>query len=169
MKGTFCIEENKNSFSATGSVTIKVFDKTTKEIVDTIVNHNLIVKLGRCELVKLIAGQSTKKINKMAIGKGGADIINSPFSPVAPVDGNTGLVSKIATNSISNTAVDLTQTNPKVTFISLFDCDIVNSLVNEIALMFDDGNTIFARYTFKTISLESGSNFSLEVTWSVEF
>lgn len=172
------MENIKDSFSAKGNVVINVIDKSTGEVVDKIENHNLIVKVGRKELIKLLVGQSnlvpgqTTKITKMGIGKGGvANLTTSPFTPVAPVDGDTGLYTPVANgiNNLTSTTLDLDATNPKVTFTALFDCAVVNSLVNECVLLFNDSTTIFARYTFKTVSLEADSNFSLQISWTIEF
>lgn len=111
----------------------------------------------------------------MGIGYGGADVQNSPFVPIAPLDGDTGLYKPLANpqNGIASLAaaptIDFTGTNPRATFVSIFDCSVVNSMVNECVLMFNDQKTIFARYTFKTMSLQADSNFSLQVTWTIEF
>ncbi|MCX8074111.1 MAG: hypothetical protein N2749_00805 [Clostridia bacterium] len=172
------MENIKDSFNAKGNVVINVIDKSTGEVVEKIENHNLIVKVGRQELIKLLIGQSnlvpgqTTKITKMGIGKGGvANLSTSPFTPVAPVDGDTGLYTPITNgvNDLTSTVTDLNATNPKVTFTALFDCSVVKSLVNECVLLFNDATTIFARYTFKTVSLEQDSNFSLQISWTIEF
>ena len=158
-----------DSFSAKGYVHIKKIDKRTMEVVEEIDNHNLIVKSGRSTLINLLIGNSALKITKMAIGKGGANLSTSPFVPIAPTDGNTNLASPILTSGLATISPNLTGTNPQVTFTALFDCLDVKSLVNEVGLFFNDGTTMFARYTFKTVSLETDSNFSLQVSWTIEF
>lgn len=158
-----------DSFSGSGMVNIKLFDKNTGELIKEVENHNLIVKVGRAELVKLLVKQSSKGVTKMAIGKGGANIASSPFAPIPPVDGDTGLATLVTTVNVSSATVNTTLANPKVTFVALFDCAVVNSLVNECGLVFDDGTTLFARHTFKTLSLEASTDFSMQITWTIEF
>lgn len=159
----------KDSFKGKGTVSICKIRKSDNSVVEQFTNHNLIVKKGRIELIKFLAGQSSKRISRMAIGKGGADLANSPFTPVAPIDSDSGLYSYIDETPASP-IMNLEATNPKITFTSLFDCEDVNSLVNECGLVFDDvGKTMFARHTFKTVSLESGTDFALQITWTIEF
>ncbi|MDF2841755.1 MAG: hypothetical protein K0R00_181 [Herbinix sp.] len=167
----------KNKFSSKftdglrgkGTVNVCLLRKSDGEVIGDYTDHNLIVKVGRSELVKLLAKQSTKGVTKMAIGKGGANLATSPFSPVAPVDSDAGLYAQMGIVAISSTTVDTAVTNPKVTFVALFDCDVINSLVNECGLLFDDNATIFARHTFKTVPLETGTDFALQITWTIEF
>lgn len=158
-----------DSFSGKGTVSVCLLRKEDNSIAEEFTNHNLIVKVGRSELIKLIAKQSTKGVTKMSIGKGGANLVTSPFSPVAPVDSDVGLYTQMGIVAISSTTVDTAVTNPKVTFVALFDCDVINSLVNECGLVFDDNTTLFARHTFKTVSLETGTDFALQITWTIEF
>lgn len=158
------------SFSARGNVCIDLINKETGEITRAYENHNLIVKSGRSMLINMLAGVSMFSVKKMKIGKGGADIINSPFVPISPLDGEVDLATPITTNTINSTATDLAGTNPKVTFVSLFDCEVVNSYVNECGLFFNDGPiTMFARHTFPTVSLESTSGFTMQISWTIEF
>jgi hypothetical protein len=159
----------KDSFRGKGTVEIKVLRKSDNSVAEEFTDHNLIVKVGRSEMVKLLAKKSTKGVTKMAIGKGGADLVNSPFTPIAPVDSDTALHAKVGMVDISSSTVDTSVTNPKVTFVALFDCVVVNSLVNECGLMFDDSTTLFARHTFKTVPLENDTGFALQVTWTIEF
>lgn len=159
-----------DSFNGKGTVNVQLIRKSDGEIISETTDHNLIVKIGRSELVKILAGSSTKSITKMAIGKGGvASLTTSPFVPVAPTDSDAGLYSQMGIVAISSATVDTTVTNPKVTFVALFDCDVINSLVNECGLIFSDNATIFARHTFKTVSLETGTDFALQITWTIEF
>jgi len=159
-----------------GNVRIDVIDKRTGKIVETKEDHNLIVKIGRNQLIKLLCGQAAAIggqpiiITKMAVGSGGTAVA-TPFVPIAPVDGDTALYTPIASgvNSLSSTTTDFSQTNPQVTFVALFDCSVVNSLVNECALVFNDGTTMFARYTFQTVSLQASSNFSIQISWTIQF
>jgi hypothetical protein len=141
-----------DSFIGRGNVLINLRN-SSGEIIETIENHNLIVKTGRSELINQIAGQGTTtgRITKCAVGSNGAPAAN-PFSPVAPIDGDTGLATLVLMKDIGAITVDTTQTNPKVTFTTLFTCTETNSLVNECGLFFADGITMFARYTFKTLS-----------------
>lgn len=158
-----------DSFCGRGNVLVELRRKSDNSLVSSSEDHNLIVKVGRSELIKLLVKQSTKGVTKMAIGKGGANIASSPFSPVAPVDSDSALYTPVGTVTISTTTVDTAVTNPKVTFVALFDCAVINSLVNECGLLFDDSATLFARHTFKTVSLESGTDFALQITWTIEF
>lgn len=160
----------EDSFVGKGDVKITLRDKTTGKIVGGNEDHNLIVKTGRSTLIRLIAGEVTAHITKMAIGKGGtADLVENAFNPIPPVDGDTDLKSKVFTANINSTTVNTTETNPKVTFVTLFDCSDVDSLVNECALVFNDGTVMFSRYTFDTVSLKASSNLSLEISWTIEF
>ena len=166
----------QDSFHATGNVRIDVIDKRTGKIVETKEDHNLIVKVGRSQLVKMLCGQSPTisgqpiLITKMAVGSGGT-LVATPFVPIAPLDGDTALYTPIAAgiNALSSTTTDFNQTNPQVTFVALFDCSVVNALVNECALIFNDGTTMFARYTFQTVSLQTASNFSIQISWTIQF
>ena len=157
-------------FEGRGMVKKVLIDNRTGEVVKEFAEHNLIVKTGRSALIKMLAGELTTSVTKMAIGKGGtADLGANAFNPIAPEDGNAELSSKVATVEISSRNVDLSNTNPRVTFVALFDCAEVDSLVNECGLFFTDGSTMFARHTFDTVSLKASSNFSLQISWTIEF
>lgn len=159
-----------DSFRGIGTVSIDVINKDTGSVIDNICSNNLIVKTGRSTLIKMIAGNMSSSVTKMAIGKGGtADTGGNAFNPIAPQDGDTDLYSKVSTSAITSANVDTSQTNPSVTFVAMFDCDDVDSLVNECGLFFDDNSTMFARYTFDTVSLKSTSNISLQISWTIEF
>lgn len=160
---------NKDHIEGKGMVLIQVIDKATNKVVKRIENHNLIVKTGRAELIKLIAKKSSKGITKMAVGKGGTeDLEKNAFNPVPPVDSDKTLREQVYITDISSTEVDEKGTKPKVTFTALFDCSDVDSLVNEAGLIFEDGSTLFARYTFDTVSIRSSTNFSLQISWTIE-
>lgn len=154
-----------------GTVNKKLIDKRTGEIVKEFTDHNLIVKTGRNTLIQMIAGKETTSVNKMAIGKKGTlDLEANAFHPQDPQEGDTKLGEQVAINPVTSSDVDLTSgTNPKVTFVALFDCKKVNSLINECGLFFADGITMFARHTFDTVSLRDTSNFSLQISWTIEF
>lgn len=157
-------------FEGRGSVKKVLIDNRTGKIVKEFEDHNLIVKTGRSTLIKMLAGDINTSVTKMAVGKGGtADLGANAFNPIAPADGDSALTAKVTTVNISTKNVDLAGTNPKVTFVALFDCAEVNSLVNECGLFFTDGTTMFARHTFDTVSLKASSNFSLQISWTIEF
>lgn len=157
-----------DSITGKGIVTIKLFNKNN-ELVETIKDHNLIVKTGRSELIKKIAGTSTlNKIGKCAVGSGGA-LPGSLQTPIAPTPGDTALYSRTLIKDIGSTVVDTSQTSPKVTYTTLFTCSEINGNVNECGLFFTDGTTMFSRYTFKTVPLDLGSGFSMEIEWVIQF
>lgn len=159
-----------DNFEGRGRVKKVLIDNRTGEIVKEFEEHNLIVKTGRNTLIKLIAGEMATSITKMAVGSGGtADLSTNAFNPVAPVDGDSALRTKVTMVNITTKTVDVASANPKVTFVALFDCAVVNSLVNECGLFFTDGTTMFARHTFDTVSLKASSNFSLQISWTIEF
>ena len=153
-----------------GTVKKQLIDKRTGKVVKEFTDHNLIVKTGRNTLIRLIAGEVTTSVTKMAIGNGGtADLGENAFNPIAPQDGDRALVNQKAIAGLVSRDTNLTETNPKVTFVGLFDCAEVNSLINECGLFFADGTTMFARHTFDTVSLKDTSNFSLQISWTIEF
>jgi hypothetical protein len=157
-----------DSFYARGDVVRTIRDRDGN-IVDVDGDHNLIVKIGRNELIKKIAGQSTLgQITICGVGSGGVNPA-SPFNPIDPVDGDVDLYTKIFTKQIDTVNVVLTGTNPQVTFTTLFTCDEVNSLISECAIYFSDGTTMFARHTFKTVPLDIASGFSIEIAWTIQF
>lgn len=153
-----------------GTVSKKLIDKKTGEVVKEFTDHNLIVKTGRNTLIRMIAGELDTSVTHMAVGCGGtANLQDKVFEPIPPQDGNTALQDKKAMNELTSRKTDLTETNPKVTFVALFDCAKVNSPVNECGLFFKDQTTMFARHTFDTVSLKNTSNFSLQISWTIEF
>lgn len=159
-----------DSFTGKGTVTKKLIDNSTGKVVDESTDHNLIVKAGRSAMIKMLAGKLTSSVTKMAVGAGGTeDLLANAFHPIPPEDGETKLKDPKLTVTITSGDPVLTDTNPKVTFVALFNCADVRSLVNECALFFDDGTTMFARHTFDTVSLQEKSNFSLEISWTIEF
>ncbi|MGL5714940.1 MAG: hypothetical protein ACRCX2_18130 [Paraclostridium sp.] len=160
----------KDSFRGVGTVNINVLDKHTNQVIDNRLSNNLIVKTGRNTLVNMLAGKKNTSVTKIAIGRGGcADLTTNAFNPIPPTDGDTDLKTKILTNDIVSSEVDTTKSNPKVVFTTVFDCTDVNSLVNECGLFFSDEITMFARYTFDTISLKDSSNLLLQISWTIEF
>lgn len=161
----------EDGFNGRGWVKKELIDNSTGKVIDTIEDHNLIVKVGRNTLIKLLAGKiSSTSITKMAIGSGGTPDTNAnAFNPTKPLDGDTGLKTKVIIKNLISSDVNTAGTNPIATFIGLFDCGEVNSLINECGLFFADGATMFARHTFDTISLKNTSGFSLKITWTIEF
>lgn len=165
-----CNSDFGDSFSAKGSVKKVLIDKSTGEIVKEWVTHNLIVKIGRSQLIRMLAGETTSSITKMSVGSGGtADTTTNAYNPIPPTDADTGLRRHVYATDITSRNVDLSKTNPQVTFIALFDCVKVDSLVNESGLLFNDETTLFARHTFDTVPLKTSSNFSLQISWTIEF
>lgn len=153
-----------------GTVSKKLIDKRTGEIVKEFTDHNLIVKTGRETLIEMLAGKKSTSVTKMAVGsRGTADDTTNAFNPIDPKDSDRALGEQKHIVETMPPTTDFTETNPKVTFVGLFDCDDVNSLVNECGLFFKDGTTMFARHTFDTVSLRNTSNFSLEISWTIEF
>lgn len=153
-----------------GTVSKRLIDLRTGEVIKEFTDHNLIVKTGRLAIINLIAGKANMSVTKMAIGAGGtADMSSNAFNPIPPVEGDIELVDQKAIISITSRDVESSNTNPKVRFVALFDCKEVNSLVNEVGLFMSDSTTMFARHTFPTVSLLTDTNFALEVTWEVEF
>ena len=153
-----------------GSVRLKLIDKKTGEVIEDRESHNMVLKVGKAMLVKLIAGTASYKITMMSIGKGGtADLANNAFNPIPPVASDTGCKNSVKRVNITSKTVDTSATNPKVTFVALFDCSVVNSLVNECTLVFNDNATALSRYTFSTVDLRSSTGFALQVSWTLEF
>lgn len=159
-----------DSFTGKGTVTKKLIDKSTGKVVEESTDHNLIVKAGRSAMIKILAGELKSSVKKMAVGARGTDDLEANvFNPIKPDDGDTALKDQKEMVEIASRKPDLNGTNPKVTFVALFDCANVNSPVNECGLFFEDETTMFARHTFDTVSLKSTSNFSLEISWTIEF
>lgn len=159
-----------DSFTGKGTVTKKLIDKSTGKVVEESTDHNLIVKAGRSAMINMLAGELQSSVKKMAVGcKGTADLGVNAFTPIKPEDGDTALKEQKGMVEVASRKPRLTETNPQVTFVALFDCATVDSLVNECGLFFEDGQTMFARHTFDTVSLKSTSNFSLEISWTIEF
>jgi hypothetical protein len=63
----------EDSFAGKGNVLINLRRIDTGELIETIENHNLIVKVGRSELIRQLAGEGTTtgRITKCAIGSDG--------------------------------------------------------------------------------------------------
>lgn len=153
-----------------GTVSKKLIDKRTGEVVKEFTDHNLIVKTGRSTLIQMIAGKTITSVTHMAVGSGGTlDHTTNAFNPIDPKDGDEALAHKEYMAELISTTTNLEGTNPKVTFVGLFDCDKVDSLINECGLFFKDQVTMFARHTFDTVSLRETSNFSLQISWTIEF
>lgn len=153
-----------------GTVSKKLIDKKTGEVVKEFADHNLIVKTGRNTLIRMIAGELKTSVTHMAVGCGGtANLQDKVFEPIQPQDGDQTLTTQKTINKLVSRDTNLNETNPKVTFVALFDCAAVNSPVNECGLFFEDQTTMFARHTFDTVSLKNTSNFSLQISWTIEF
>lgn len=162
------IVNSLDSFNARGTVEIIIRD-IEGNIVSDGGKHNLIVKMGRSELIKKIAGTSTiGAVTKCGVGNGGT-AIPTPAVPIAPIDGDTALYNTILVKNLGTATVDLTQSSPQVTFTTLFNYAEVNNNVNECALIFSDGTTLFARYTFPTVAITAVSGFSMEIDWTIQF
>lgn len=157
------------SFVGKGNVKIELFDKDGK-LVDRKEDHNLIVKVGRAMLLKILAGLENSSIMKIGVGSGGtADLGENAFNPIEPVESDTTLTPLITIKDIVSRTFDDSGKNPTVTFVGLFPSSEVDALVNECGLFFGDGETMFARHTFDTTSLRESSGFKMQITWTVEF
>lgn len=153
-----------------GTVCKRLIDNRTGEVVKELTDHNLIVKAGRSTLIQMIAGEQTTSVTHMAVGRGGtANLREEAFNPVEPTPNDQGLNEKVTMKQLLSKDTNLTGTNPKVTFVGVFDCTEVNSLINECGLFFKGETVMFARHTFDTVSLKRESNFSLQISWTIEF
>ncbi|MEG0728111.1 MAG: hypothetical protein RR420_00675 [Anaerovoracaceae bacterium] len=165
------LKDNKIGF--VGEVTKKLICKATGKVISTSIDNNLVVKKGRAEMIKLLTGTSElvpgekTKIKKMGLGKGGAD---AQGRPIAPTDGDVDVNTPIAVSKtdITSIEIDTNRTNPRVLYTVLFDCDVINSIVNECGLYMNDGTTLFAHHTFKNVPLEAGTGFALQISWSID-
>lgn len=153
-----------------GTVCKRLIDNRTGEVVKELTDHNLIVKTGRNTLIKMIAGETQTSVTHMAVGYGGTrNLQEEAFNPIPPDASNTGLNNEVKKKPLFSTKTDLSGTNPKVTFVGVFDCKEVDKLINECGLFFESESIMFARHTFDTVSLKSSSNFSLQISWTIEF
>lgn len=159
----------KGSFIGKGHVKIEIFDRYGK-LVKQREDHNLIVKVGRAMLLKVLAGLERSAIMKMGVGSGGtADLGENAFNPLEPQESDITLTPLVSVKDIASRTFDDSGKNPTVTFVGLFPSSEVDALVNECGLFFDDGETMFARHTFDTTSLRESSGFKMQITWTVEF
>ena len=153
-----------------GTVCKRLIDNRTGEVVKELIDHNLIVKTGRNTLIKMIAGKTQTSVTHMAVGYGGTkNLKEEAFNPVAPDPSDAGLKHEVIKKELFSTEVNVDETNPKVTFVGRFDCSEVNELINECGLFFESESVMFARHTFDTVSLKNSSNFSLQISWTIEF
>lgn len=153
-----------------GTVCKRLIDNRTGEVVKELTDHNLIVRTGRDTLIKMIAGETQTSVTHMAVGYGGTENLQAgAFTPVPPDPSNTRLNNEVIKKELFSRETNLKETSPKVTFVGQFDCAEVNQLINECGLFFEGEQIMFARHTFDTVSLRRESNFSLQISWTIEF
>lgn len=164
--------KEKRYWPLKGTPTLILRDSNGK-IVDKHRSGNLIVKLGRGAIIKLLSGDLTSHISKCSVGTGGANP-DTPFVAIPPTDDDSGLSAEVSgarkdiDGHIIGDGIDLDGTETVVTFTTLFKSIDVNAIVNEAALFFGDG-TIFARYTFPSMYLKDDKGYSLEIAWEIQF
>lgn len=154
-----------------GTPTLTLFDRDGK-VIKTYTSHNLIVKVGRSSIIKMLsAGGVANNITKCEVGTGGVNVPPADqFAPIAPIDSDTALYHEVLASmtNINSYSYDDPTTPTMVTFVTLFTSSIVNNIVSEAGLFLSNG-VLFARYTFPSMYLRNDKGYSLQISWQIQF
>ena len=160
------VKERINKLTGTPTITLRDADGN---IIDQYTNHNLIVEIGRAQIIKFLKGDVSAGITKCSVGTNGVDS-NNAFSPISPKDSDTALYAEVtsARKNIDTVTYNEASSATQITFTTLFTSANVNAIVSEAGLFFTDGK-LFARYTFPSMYLKNDKGYSLEISWVVQF
>ncbi len=159
--------KTNNWITMKGTPTLTLRD-ADGNIIQKYTSNNLIVKVGRSALIKLLTGDLSSHITQCAVGTDGVDA-GDAFLPIAPTENDTALYAEVAGSrkNIDGYEYEVGTTPTMVTFTTLFTSLDVNAIVSEAGLFFDDG-TMFARYTFPSMYLKDDKGYSLEIAWEIQ-
>lgn len=147
-----------------GDITIKVTDRRTGRVVNTVQVRNKIVQSGLNALPLLLAQDETEfpasqcKLGSLRVGT----------STVAPTIGDVGLHTPVAAGNVTLDAVNLT-TNGGVLTVQATLPEALNSspvTLTEAGLFLVNG-TLFARQIHSSIT--TGPGLRMDYTWVLTF
>lgn len=159
-----------------GEVEINFISKKNGKIINY-VNHNLVVNEGRRKIVDLLLDKAN--ITKMVIKKDSSINENTvpPSSQAtdtfSSVFGNSYILSAI--RNISGVYEDdegKALDNPKIQFVSIFDCDNIDCFVNQIGLVIESEgvNYLFALFSLdRSYDLRADQDMIIQVIWRISF
>lgn len=151
----------KSSIGFRGTVTVRVLDKYGN-VIDEDVFHNLIVNVGKQEVVKLISGQSGTAFGYIAIGTG------TTSESASDTDMEAETKRKAATKSIVTTTI----TNDTARFVATFSSSdglSGTTAVTEYGLFnASTGGTMLSHAIKAAKNMDWDSGEQLEVTWDVQ-
>lgn len=146
------------------TVSIRLCD-TQGNVLDTREMHNLVVITGRQLVCRLLAGETTKYLAKMAMGHDAVEIAGT--KNVVPADNeDTGIGNPIRVENITHYTYP---SRTSVTFYASFYREHVLAYINELRMLTAD-NVLYARLTFPEIDMTSEAITALaEVVWTVRY
>lgn len=154
-----------------GTPTIRLLDMANGgQVIKEYTNHNLIVKIGRSAIVKMLAGSLTNiKVAKCALGTQGVNALVDPWLPIAPIDSEIALKHEVGIRKDVAFTMDTATPPTYVVFTTLFSSSDINDIVSEAGLFLTDGTTMLARYTFPSMYLRNDKGYALEISWKIQF
>lgn len=167
-KEDFSMIQREEKERMIGTPTLRLIDKDGN-LIDEYTDHNLIVRMGRNQIIRFLANMVTAGITSCAVGTGGVNISDA-FSPISPNETDIALVAEVplSRKGIDSVALGDGATPTSLTFTTLFTSANVNAIVSEAGLFFNNGS-LFARYTFPSMYLRSDKGYSLEISWVIQF
>lgn len=186
-------DPNKEGLSVKGFVDICVYEKGT--LIDRICNPNIILNLGKAEVINSLTSGTNRVLARMAVGDRGT-LPSDPTVPKTPDATRTSLYAETYRQDVDTSGTTTVGSTNEVLLTSTFDAvdiplsaysDQTNPVVNEIGLIMVDlisGNplprtpvaaptasdadeALFAMRTFKTVPFESANETSVTIRYTI--
>jgi len=184
------VTEGKPTVQKNGEI-----DFINTKLVNSFTEYNIIVNLGKDNVITAIASAQSKPIGRMAIGDRGT-IPSDPTVPKIPVATMTALFNEVYRADIEATTINIgTPTVHEVKFIKTFSAvDIpitsfsnqAKPVINEVGLVFYDpgvaqlprtpvaapsphlsDETLFSIRTFKSVPFEAANDISVTIRYTI--
>lgn len=186
-------DKDRSGLNIQGFAEILVYSKGV--LIDHICRKNIILNLGKSEVIQSLTTGTNRVIARMAIGARGA-LPSDPTVPKIPDASRTELFEEVYRQDVETTSVTTLGSTNEVLFVSTFRAvdiplsaypDQTNPVVNEVGLVMvdlvtgaslprtpiaspdtpDADEALFAMRTFKTVPFEAANETSVTVRYTI--
>lgn len=186
-------DKDRSGLNIQGFAEILVYSKG--QLIDRICRKNIILNLGKSEVIQSLTTGTNRVIARMAIGARGT-LPSDPTVPKIPDALRTELYEEVYRQDVETTSVTTQGSTNEVLFVSTFRAvdiplsaypDQTNPVVNEVGLVMidlvtgaplprtpiaspdtpDADEALFAMRTFKTVPFEAANETSVTVRYTI--
>ena len=169
-------------------------DFSQAETLDKFVAYNIILDIGKDNVISSLVSGNVQRIGRMAIGDRGT-IPSDPSVPKVPPSDLSSLYNEVYRDDVDGTALDVGGTEHKVQFVKTFSAIDVpitafsnqaNPIINEVGLITYDqavqplprppvaapgvppaDEAVFSLRTFKSVPFEAANEISVTIRYTI--